>query len=341
VKVARVYDFYDIRIEEMPVPAIGIDEILVQTKACGICSGDVMPWYIRSKAPLVLGHEPAGVVAAVGDGVTGFRPGDRVFVHHHAPCFTCNYCRRAAYSMCATWKSSHIDPGGMAEFFRVPVVNLQDTLLLPDNLTFTGGALIEPVACVVKALRRAGIRPGDTVLVIGLGIMGQILALLARHYGAGQVLAADLDGYRCHRARQLGVDLVINNSGREDLLASVRQVTDGHLAEVVVVGPPNLAALQVGLECTAKGGTLLMFTPTPPGDILPISPHDLYFKEISIIPSYSCGPDDTREALRLLATGMVDAEGLITHRFTLDQAGEAFRAMAAGSEVIKAVVYFD
>ncbi|MBX6378779.1 MAG: alcohol dehydrogenase catalytic domain-containing protein, partial [Clostridia bacterium] len=159
-------------------------------RACGLCSSDVLGWYVARKAPLVLGHEPAGVVAAVGKAVRGFRPGDRVFVHHHAPCFRCRTCRRGAYVHCPAWRRSRLDPGGMAEYFRVPGHNLADTLLLPDGLSFADGALVEPVACCVKALRRARLRPGDTVLVVGLGFMGQVLARLARAFGAGRVVGA-------------------------------------------------------------------------------------------------------------------------------------------------------
>ena len=157
MKVARLYDFLDVRIEEQPVPAIGPGEALVRARACGICSGDVVPWYIRKKAPLVFGHEPVGEIVEVGEGVSGFAPGDRVFVHHHAPCFRCRACARGEFVQCPTWKQSQIDPGGMAEFFRVPAGNLAgDTLRLPDHVSDADGALVEPLACVVKSLARAG-----------------------------------------------------------------------------------------------------------------------------------------------------------------------------------------
>ena len=185
MKVARLYDFGDIRVEDHPTPQVGPHDLLVRAKACGICSGDIMPWYIRRKAPLVLGHEPVGVVEEAGAAVRGFKPGQRVFVHHHAPCFQCAACRRAEYVQCPTWRSSKIDPGGMAEFFLVSAVNQRDTLALPDSVNDLDGVLIEPSACVVKSLRRAGMRPGETVVIIGLGIMGMMHVVLARHARRG------------------------------------------------------------------------------------------------------------------------------------------------------------
>ena len=174
MRAARLYDLHDIRVEELDVPSVGEREVLVKTIACGICSGDVLPWYIRRKAPLIFGHEPVGVVARVGAQVRDVRVGDRVFAHHHAPCFRCRFCRRGHYSQCATWRRSQIVPGGLAEYFLVPEENLADLLKLPDQLAWEDGVLIEPTACVVKSLRRAAVRAGEAVAVIGLGIMGPV-----------------------------------------------------------------------------------------------------------------------------------------------------------------------
>ncbi len=145
MKTAVLYSFNDIRIEERPVPEVGPGEALIRMKACGICSGDVMPWYIEKKAPLVLGHEPAGEIVAVGEGVRGFQAGDRIFVHHHAPCLECRACRRGDFVLCETWKSSHIVPGGLAEFVKIPAVNLaHDTLKLPPDMDFLAGTTSHP-----------------------------------------------------------------------------------------------------------------------------------------------------------------------------------------------------
>ena len=335
--VAMVYDFDDIRIEEHPVPAIGPQEILVKVAACGVCSGDVMDWYIRAKAPLVLGHEPAGRVAAVGAGVTGFSPGDRVFVHHHAPCFVCDLCRRGLHVLCPTWKQSRLDPGGMAEYVRVPQENLADTLLLPEGVSCEDGTLVEPAACSVKGIRRAGVQPGETVLITGMGTMGMLNLLVARAFGAARVIVADLVPWRLERALHLGADAAIDVS-RHDLVEGVMELTGGEMAHRVIVGPGTPQAMADGIRACAKGGTVLFFTPTPPGVLLQLEPHHLYFNEIDLRCSYSCGPFDTRDALDLIARGVIRAQDLVTHRFPLAQAAEAFRLTARGGESLKALV---
>lgn len=341
MKVARLYDYLDVRIEEAPVPEIGPGEALVRARACGICSGDVVAWYIRKKAPLVFGHEPVGEVVAVGEGVDTVAPGDRVFVHHHAPCFRCRRCARGEFVQCAEWKRSHIDPGGMAEFFRVPAGNLRgDTLRLPDHVSDADGALVEPLACVVKSLDRAGQVAGATVLIIGLGIMGQLHVLLARHRGAARVIAADLIASRCAKARELGADLVIDAS-QGDLVTQVREATDGEGAEIVIAGPATVTAIATGLACAARGGTVVQFMGTPPGETLALDTDDYYFRELRLVPSYSCGPVETRAALELIAAGVVGAHQVVTHRFPLVEAAAAYRAAAEDRSVIKAMVLFD
>jgi L-iditol 2-dehydrogenase len=341
VKVARLYSFHDIRIEDIPVPQIGPREALLKTKACGICSGDVMPWYIEKKAPLVLGHEPAGEIVEVGKDVTSFKVGDRVFVHHHAPCFNCRYCKRGDYVQCDTWKNTKIIPGGVSEYILIPEVNLKhDTLSLPASLSFEDGALVEPAACVVKALKRSGIKQGDRVLVIGLGVMGQLNILLARKYGAGKIIGADLVPFRLRKAREFGADKVLDVS-QANLVDSLRELTQGEMADIVIVGPNSVHAMQQGLASAALGGTVVFFTPARPGEQLVIDPNDLYFRDINIVTSYSCGPADTADALEMIGEGLVSAQKLVTHRFSIEDTAEAFRITAEARDSLKAVITFD
>ena len=338
MQVARLYDFGDIRVEQSARPEVGPDDILVRASACGICSGDIMPWYIRRKAPLVLGHEPVGVVEEAGAAVRGFRPGERVFVHHHAPCFDCAACRRGEYVQCATWRATKITPGGMAEYFLVSAENQRDTLRLPDDVADIDGVLVEPAACVVKSIRRSGLKPGETILVIGLGIMGMMHVKLARHHGAGLVIGADLFETRASRAKALGADIGLVVSG-DDLAEQVRQITDGAMADVVIVGPGTARALTAGIAAAGKGATVVQFTATPPEEEMLLRPHDLYFNETRLIPSYSCGPDDTREALELVRRGVLSARELVTHRFPLARICEAYD-QAQKPDSLKVVVTF-
>lgn len=340
MKVARLYDFLDIRIEDEPLPRPGPREALVRTRACGICSGDVVPWYIRKKAPLVFGHEPAGEIVEVGAEVHHLRPGTRVFVHHHAPCLSCRACRRGEFVQCPTWRASRIVPGGMAEYFLVPETNLfGDTLELPDTVSDEDGALVEPTACVVKSLTRAGTVSGAQVLVIGLGVMGQLHVVLAQHLGASRVIGADLVASRCARALALGADHVIDASST-DLRTAVADLTAGEGVEVVIVGPATIDALEIGFACVARGGTVVQFMGTPPEARLQLAMNDFYFREIRLVPSYSCGPVETRAALRFIADGVVSARQVVTHRFGLDAAAEAYRTAAQDRSAIKTVVVF-
>jgi len=338
MQVARLYDFGDIRIEESARPEVGDDDILIRARACGICSGDIMPWYLKRKAPLVLGHEPVGIVEQTGAAVRGFKKGDRVFVHHHAPCFQCAACRRGEYVQCATWRATNIVPGGMAEFFLVSAANQRDTLRLPDSISDADGVLIEPAACVVKSLKRAGLKAGESILIIGLGIMGMMHVKLAREYGAGTIIGADLFHSRAQRALELGADRAIVVEG-DNLVEQVREITNGAMADVVIVGPGTSKAISAGIAAAGKGATVVQFTSTPPGEELTVNPYDLYFNETRLVPSYSFGPDETREALSLVERGVIKATELVTHQFPLAQITEAF-ATAQKPESLKVIVTF-
>lgn len=341
MKVAKLYSFDDVRIEEMPIPELGPHDALVKTKACGICSGDVMPWYVEKKAPLVPGHEPAGEIVEVGKEVTSFKSGDRVFTHHHAPCFACRHCEKGNYVQCQTWKTSKIIPGGISEYILVPQINLEnDTLNIPDNLSYEDGTLIEPTACVVKAMKRADVGRGDRVFIIGLGVMGQLNVILAKRYGAERIIGADMVPFRLQKAEEFGADEVINVS-KDNLLDSLKELTCGEMADVVIVGPNNVDAMKQGMAAVAAGGRVLFFTPARPGDNLAIDPNDLYFRDINIITSYSCGPTDTADALEIIEEGIVKAEQLVTHRFPIEKTADAFRLTAEAKESLKSVIVFD
>jgi L-iditol 2-dehydrogenase len=334
MRAAVLYDVDDIRIEERPVPELRGGDVLVQTRASGICSGDLMPWYIRRKAPLVFGHEPAGVVVAVSEG-TPFAPGDRVFAHHHAPCFACEACRRQDYVQCTTWRATALEPGGMAEFFRVPAENLRDTLRLPDGVGFVAGSLVEPLGCVVKSIRRARLREGDTLYVIGLGIMGLLHVALARTHGV-RIVASDFLAPRRALAEQMGA---IALDAAADPLQGLRELTGGRGAEVVICGPGSAAALQHAIDAAAPGGTVVMFTPLEPGAPFALDQSEIYFRDLTLVASYSCGPQDTREALSALASGRVRPEEVGVAEVAFDDVPSAYRAMRDAG-VVKPVAIF-
>jgi L-iditol 2-dehydrogenase len=329
MRAAVLYDVDDLRVERRNIPSIGEGELLVQTMASGICSGDIMPWYVRRKAPLVLGHEPAGVVAEVR-GESAFTVGDRVFVHHHAPCFECAPCLRGEYVQCATWRGSKIDPGGIAEFFRVPRENQRDTLRLPKRVAFADAALVEPLACVVKSLRRSGLRKDDRAYIIGLGVMGLLHVLVGRHLGA-TVYASDFIEQRRAFAQRNGATAFHPNEARERLSGG---------ADVVVCGPATSEAMNHAFETVSLAGTVVMFTPFAPGVQVAVPPERFYFGDLRLVASYSCGPDDTRAALELIAGGVVTAEKIGATLIAIDDVPRAYRDFAR-TELIKPIVLFD
>lgn len=344
MKAARLYNFNDIRIEDIPVPKVGPDDALIRTKACGICSGDVMPWYIEKKAPLVLGHEFTGEIVGLGSSLASYRMpfsiGDRVFVHHHAPCMDCRYCRRGDYVQCETWQKTNIIPGGISEYILVPEINLRnDTFILPEDVGYDDGTLIEPAACVVKSLNRSKIKQGDTILVIGLGVMGQIHVLLAGEFGAKRIIGADMVQFRLDKTIEFGADYVIDVS-KESLIERLQDLTDGYMADIVIVGPGSINAMKQGIESVSKGGIVVLFTPAKPDEILNINPSELYFKDVSLVTSYSCGPEDTQNALKFIQKGTITAKKLVTHRFSIDDTETAYRITAEAKDSLKCLIVF-
>lgn len=339
MRAARLDRDLSVAVAELEVPALGPGEILVRTRACGICTGDIMGWYMQRKAPLIFGHEPAGEVAAVAGDVADFRLGDRVFVHHHAPCLTCRLCARGEYVQCAAWRNGRLVPGGMAEYFAVPAGQVRaDTLRLPEHVTFAEAALVEPLACTVKSLRRAALRGGERVAVIGLGVMGQLHVVLAHHAGAVQVIGFDRVPFRLERARELGAHATVHVD-ECDPVEAMGALTDGDMADAVIIGPGSKEAMDLGIRLAGRGATVVFFTAGRPDDRLEIAPYELYFREIRLVPSYSCGPNDTREALDLITRGVVRKDQVVTHEFPLERVAEAYRT-AAMTSALKTIVTF-
>lgn len=338
MKVAMYYALDDTRIEDKTKPRIGPDEILVEMKACGICGSDLMEWYLRSRAPLVLGHEPAGVIVEKGKNVKNFKVGDRVFVHHHVACLKCHYCKRGDYTMCQQFSQTHIEPGGFAEYFRVPAPNLQiDTLKLSSNVSYEEATLIEPVGCCIRAQNKCNIQTEDTIAVIGAGPSGIIHVMLAKIRGSSQTIVSDTVDYRLRAAERLGADLTVNPQ-KEKLTEKVKEATEGRGADVVIVTAPNVRAIEDGIQICRRGGTLCLFAPTQPEEQARLSPHRLFFSEIKIVPSYSTSHIETRVALQLISSGRIRANELVTHRFPLTQTAEAFKIATRSKECLKVIV---
>lgn len=337
MRVAMYYNNRDVRVEEMPRPAIGPGELLVRIRASGICGTDVMEWYRAQKAPLVLGHEIAGEVAGVGDGVERYRVGDRVFVSHHVPCGRCRYCLSGHHSVCDTLRQTRFDPGGFAEYVRVPRINVDlGTFLLPDGMSFEDGSFIEPLGCVVRGQKWARMQPGHTVLVIGSGISGLLHVQVARVRGAGRVVVTDVHDFRLRAAERLGADLGLHAD--EDVPARLREVNEGRLADLVVVCAGVMPAIQQAIQSVERGGTLLFFAPTAAGVEVPIPLYDFWRNEVTVTTSYAASPEEIEEAIDLIRTRCVQVQEMITHRLGLAETGLGFQMVVSAQDSLKVII---
>ncbi|MGH7773118.1 MAG: alcohol dehydrogenase catalytic domain-containing protein [Candidatus Binatia bacterium] len=337
MRVAMYYNNRDVRLEEVPMPSIGPGELLVRIKASGICGTDVMEWYRIQKAPLVLGHEIAGEVVGVGEGVEHYQIGDRVFVSHHVPCNSCRYCLSGHHSVCDTLRQTHFDPGGFAEYIRVPRINVElGTFLLPEEMSFEEGSFIEPVGCVVRGQRFARLRSGQSVLVVGSGISGLLHLQMARGHGAARVVATDINDYRLKAARELGADAIIH--AREDVPGRLREVNDGRLADLVIVCTGAMPAIQQAIQSVERGGTILFFATTAAGVEIPIPLYEFWRNEITAVTSYAASPQDITEAIEWVRSRRVRVGEMITHRLSLAEAGLGFRLVADAKDSIKVII---
>lgn len=340
MKAVRVEEDGSVSVVELPVPRIGPGDALMRMRASGICGSDLLSWYVQKKAGTVIGHEVCGEIVEVGGAVEGLAPGDRVAPHHHAACGECEACRSGRSVHCREWRASALDPGGMAELVRIPAENLsRDTVRIPSALSDEEGTFVEPLATVVKAFRRGGFTPSQSLLAVGLGTTGQLAIRLAKSNGASRVAGADRVGSRLALAERSGASELFDVT-RQTLEEAAQRVSGGGGFDFVFVGPGKAAVIESALRAVAPGGTLLAFTTAAPEERLTLSPYDLYFREVEIVPSYSAGPDDMCEALALLAERRIEVADLVTHRFPIERAREAFARAAEPEGSLKVLLTF-
>jgi len=338
MRAAVYYNNDDIRIEDVPVPTIGPGELLIRIEASGICGSDVMAWYRVKRAPLILGHEIAGEVVEVGEGVDRYRKGDRVVAAHHVPCNTCRYCLAGNHTVCDTLRSTNFDPGGFAEFVRLPAINVDRGVYpIPETVSYEEATFTEPLACVFRAQRIAGLQPGQTVLVIGSGISGLLHIQLACATGAGQVIATDVSENRLEAAKAFGATAVVHAG--KDLPAEIRQANNGWLADKVFVCTGAESANLQALDSVERGGTVMFFAPTDPGVTLPISVNELFFRnDITLATSYAGSPADHVLAMELIRAKRMNVREMITHRLSLAETSKGFQLVAQAQDSIKVII---
>jgi L-iditol 2-dehydrogenase len=338
MRVAVWYSNSDVRVEEMSVPDIDAGEILVRIEACGICGSDVMEWYRIDRAPLILGHEVGGQVVEVGDDVQGYHVGGRITIAHHVPCNTCKYCLSGHHTMCDTLRTTNFYPGGLSEFVRLPeIVVDRGVFLIPDTMSYRDATFVEPLACVLRGLRKTNMRPGDTVLVIGSGIAGLLYIQLAKHMGAGTIIATDISPYRLDMAAALGADAVID--ANEDLTSRINGLNDGYPADVVVLCTGATSAVRQALDSVDRSGTVLFFAATGPGEEIPFSVNNTFWRnDVTLTTSYAASPDDYREALELVGQGVINTELMTTHILPMDEVAYGFQLVAEAGKSVKVII---
>ena len=337
MRAAMYYNNRDVRLEEIPPPKIGPGELLLKVHASGVCGSDVMEWYRIKKAPRVLGHEVTGELIETGEGVKNYRTGDRVVVSHHVPCNTCRYCLKGHHTVCDTLRSTNFDPGGFAEYIRVPRINVdRGVFLLPDEISFEDGVFIEPLACVVRGQRLADFKPGQSVLVIGSGISGLLHIQLAKAIGAGKIIATDINEFRLNSAKKSGADVAIN--AKKYNSDKLREVNSGRLADVVILCTGVISAVNQAIESVDRGGTILFFAPTEPGIKINIDLWNMWRDGITMTVSYAGPPEDTVPSIELIRAKRVNVHDLITHRLSLAETGLGFKLVAEAQDSIKVII---
>ncbi|MHB8215462.1 MAG: zinc-dependent dehydrogenase [Candidatus Sulfotelmatobacter sp.] len=332
--LAAVYrGINDVRLETVPVPAIGPGELLLRVHTCGVCGTDLKKIATGShSAPRIFGHETSGVVAAVGANVRSFEPGDRVMVFHHIPCRQCYYCRHKTFAQCLTYKrvgcTAGFEPsgGGLAEYVRVMdwIVD-QGTVKIPNGISFEQACFVEPVNTCMKGIEALRLQSGETVLAIGQGPIGVILSVLARRAGA-TVITSDLYPERLRITKSLGFEHVIDAS-QFDAVHSVRQQTEGRGADAVILAVGSNGLIRSAMDAARPGGRVLLFAQTQRGEVV-VDPAAICVDEKALVGSYSASVDLQEESIRFVMNREMDLEQLISHRFPLQDAARALELAA-------------
>ena len=327
------YNNKDIRIEEAPTPQPGQNEILVKIMSCGICGSDIVEWYRLPRAPLVQGHEIGGEIVEVGGSVKNVRPGDRVFVAPKVPCMNCYYCKNEHYPVCSNIKDRM--PGGFAEYVLVPESLVENgTYLLPNTVTFDQSTFIEPLACVFRAQRLAGVKKDQTVMIIGCGMSGLLHIKLAKAKKC-RIIATDINEKRLEFAKKIGADFTIN--AKEDI--PERLIAENtKKADVVILCSSAISAVEQAWKCVDKGGVMVFFAVPGPDKVVTIPINYFWTKEIRIITSYYCGPPDIVDAIKLVESGEMEVDDMITHKLPLKDTAKGFQLVMDGNESLKVII---
>ena len=327
----------DVRIEEFPRPEPGKGEVLIRIRASGICGSDLMEWYRVPKAPLVLGHEVAGEVVETGPGVSRFRVDDRVVATHHVPCGECRYCLSDRHTSCPMIRKSGFNPGGFSEYVCVAPPNVDRGVFhLPDNVSFEEGSFAEPLGCVTRAVRAAGLKQGESVTILGSGIAGLLCLQYVIHLGAGPVFTTDSNEFKLRKAMEFGATCAFSSS--DDIASLVRENNSGYLSDMVIVCTGARDAIRSAFELVSPSGKILFFAPSDPEFTLDFSFNEYWWSGVRVTSSYAAAPGDMKDALSFIEKGAVDLRRMITHRFSLRDIQKGFTLAENPEKSLKIII---
>ncbi len=318
-----------VEVKDFDLPKVGNNEVLVRMKACGICGSDLEKVFGKyGMKSSRIGHEPAGEIVKLGANIKDFKKGDRVFVHHHVPCYSCHFCYNDDFTMCEKYQKSNIDPCGLSEFILVPHWNLSrgGLVRLPDNINFSEAALIEPIACCLRSLNKVNLQKADTIVIFGAGPTGLMHMILARFFGASKILLVDVNSFRLEFAKKIDQQVEVMNIANmheAEFKKKSLKFLGNNGSDVSIISTSNVSAFIQSISITRKGGTISLFGVPPKDTEVNIDLNMIYSKELKILPSYAASEREIHQTIALMEAKIMNFEPLITHRFPLQDSHKA------------------
>jgi len=341
MNAALVISYSNIEIKNIEKPPVGPCDILVKKRACGICGSDVEKVFGKYGQPSMrLGHEPAGIITQVGSEISNFSVGDRVFTHHHVACYSddCHECNHGNETMCKKYYESNLEPCGLADEYVVPEWNVKHggVLNIPDSMSFEEAAMIEPLACCLRAWNKFKHHKNDSVAILGVGPTGIMHVLLAKLYGFGKVFCLDLNDYRLNFAKKFETTTI--HSGNTNALEQIKSETANQGVDIVIVSTSSLNALKDAVNFVRKGGIIVMFGVPSKGANVDLDMSEIYSKGVTIVNSYAASDVDTTHALDLISNKQINVSQLITHKYNLQECQQAFVHAKSGDNAMKIII---
>jgi len=341
MKAAVVKSNSNIEIKNIENQSVGPGDILVKMRACGICGSDVEKVFGKYGQPSMrLGHEPAGTIIEVGSEISNFSVGDRVFTHHHVACYSddCHECNHGNETMCTKYYESNLEPCGLADKYIVPEWNVKHggVLKIPDSMSFEDAAMIEPLACCIRAWNKFTYKNNDSIAVLGIGSTGIMHALLAKIYGYEKIFCLDFNEFRLDFTKKF--EAIAINSGNTNALEQIKSETANQGVDVVIVATSSLNALKDAINFVRKGGIIVMFGVPSKGAKVDLDMSEVYSKGITIVNSYAASDFDTKEALEKISSKQINVSQLITHKYNLQECQEAFVHAKSGDNAMKIII---